>query len=190
MAVRHRRSYSPFMTTRISSPAFAVLLAAGCLLLGSTGGAIAGSAITSAQIKDNSITNKDIKDKTLTAKDFSAAATEALKGAKGEQGIQGIQGPPGNTGDTGPTGVTGFTTVSGSSVSLANGATTIVEADCPSGYDAIGGGGGHNSVTGVFMLESRPFQAGPNTRQWIVKYYNGSGSSVTVFAVATCADVA
>jgi hypothetical protein len=64
-------------------------VAAGCLLLGSTGGALAGSMITGKQIKDGSLTGKDIKDKSLTSKDLSPAATAALTGSPGAPGVAG-----------------------------------------------------------------------------------------------------
>jgi hypothetical protein len=63
-----------------------LVIAAVCLLLASTGGAVAGSLITSKQIKDNTITSRDIKNRTLTAKDLSKKTVTSLKGPQGAPG--------------------------------------------------------------------------------------------------------
>lgn len=196
MAVRAVGSYCPGMTTRVPSATLAVLVAGGCLLLGSTGGAIAGAAVTSAQIKDNSVTTKDIKDGTLSVKDFAKAAASALEGPKGATGAAGVAGPAGptgpagGTGPQGPAGVSGFAVVGGDTVSAPNGQFTTVEAECPGGQRALGGGGGLTSSTQVYIVESRPINGQVAAiKKWMVKYYNASGSAQNVFAVATCANV-
>lgn len=188
------------MTNRPSTTTLAVLIAGGCLVLGSTGGAVAGSLITSAQIKDNTITTKDIKNGTLINKDFApgtlvkgpkgdpgAKGAPGATGEQGEQGIQGIQGPPGATGSTG---LTNYSVQGGETYSLPAGQTTGLELYCPSGQKPLGGGGGLTSSAQVYMLESRPTN-GPAAalRGWWVKYYNATGSPQNVFAVVTCATV-
>jgi hypothetical protein len=178
------------MTTRPSSATLAVLVAGGCLLLGSTGGAIAGAAITSAQIKNETITNKDIKNGTLTAKEF--ADDTLVKGPKGDQGPAGQQGAPGQQGvqgPPGPAGLTNFSYLGGDVYQLPAGQITTVEALCPPGQEAIGGGGGTTANTNTYIIESRAFQHSASTRKWITKYYNASGGTVGVYAVVTCADV-
>src|SRR5262245_58492107 len=70
-----------------------IAIVAGCLLLGTTGGAIAGAKITSGDIKNNTVASKDIKDgtvaskdvknKTLLKKDMADKTVKALTGARG-----------------------------------------------------------------------------------------------------------
>jgi hypothetical protein len=69
-----------------------VLLLSVGLMVASTGGAIAGSLITSAQIKDNTVTTADVKDGTLKTADLARATRTALSGATGAAGPQGAQG--------------------------------------------------------------------------------------------------
>lgn len=66
-----------------STPVLVLLAAA--LLLGASGGAVAGAMITGAQIKDNTVTTADIKNGNLAAKDLSKAARASLKGQTGKQ---------------------------------------------------------------------------------------------------------
>lgn len=81
-----------------------VLVLAGVLVVGATGGAVAGTVITGADVKNNSLTGKDVKDRSLTAKDLSAQARGDLAG---EQGPAGPPGPPGTTGAPGAPGAPG-----------------------------------------------------------------------------------
>ncbi|MFC6042730.1 hypothetical protein ACFP8W_02380 [Nocardioides hankookensis] len=73
------------------------------LALGSTGGAVAGSLITSKQIKNNTITTADIKNKTITNKDLARSALPRT-GPKGATGATGARGPAGQAGAQGPAG--------------------------------------------------------------------------------------
>jgi hypothetical protein len=92
-----------------SAPVVA-LVAAGCLLLGSTGGAVAGALITGKQIKDNTVTTKDIKNGSLAVKDLSKKTRSALAGTPGPAGATGPAGAAGPRGfsawDTIPSGQT------------------------------------------------------------------------------------
>ena len=56
-----------------------LLIATGCLLLGSTGGAAAGRMVSGKQIKNNSVTSLDIKNRTLGTQDLAPAVQKALK---------------------------------------------------------------------------------------------------------------
>lgn len=90
---------------------------AAALVLTSTGGAVAGSLVTSKQIADNTVRSVDIKNGTLNLRDIRPAARAALQGqdgADGEQGPAGVAGPAGEasgvagpTGPAGPRGATG-----------------------------------------------------------------------------------
>jgi hypothetical protein len=83
------------------------LVAAGCLLLGSTGGAVAGGLVTGSQIKNGTVTGKDVRDRSLAATDLSPATVAKLQGAKGPAGPQGPAGPVGPEGRQGPQGPAG-----------------------------------------------------------------------------------
>jgi hypothetical protein len=163
-------------------------MAAGCLVLGSTGGAVAEAMITGKQVKDGSLTGKDIKDKSLETVDLDPSVlTSAVKGAKGDPGTPGTPGAPGATG------IVDFQTVATDPpLSLANGQTaTDLVAVCPPGYQVLGGGlGSGSAASGLVVVQSRPFQAGPGTREWLIYVTNNSGSSQNVFAIATCAKFA
>jgi hypothetical protein len=86
------------------------------LAVGSTGGAVAGSLITSKQIKNNTITTADIKNKTITKKDLARSArpragvtgptgATGSAGPAGPRGAAGPEGPAGSVGERGPRGV-------------------------------------------------------------------------------------
>jgi len=90
---------------RIPRSTVGVLAGAALLLvLGSTGGAVAGSLITGTQIKDGTITSADIRNKTITKADLakSAQGRAGAPGARGATGPQGPAGPAGVQGVPGP----------------------------------------------------------------------------------------
>lgn len=120
-----------------------LIIAAACLVLGSTGGAVAGTVITGKQIKNNTITSVDIKDKSLRTKDLANGTIKRLKGTDGDQGEQGPIGRPGEQGEPGPQGPAGLfdlTYVTATSTSVANGQATSVTAICETGKAAISAG--------------------------------------------------
>lgn len=86
-----------------STPALVVGLAV-LLLVTTTGGAVAGSLITSAQIQDGTVTSADIRNKTITAKDLA-------KSARGLAGPVGPAGPPGAAGVAGARGLSAWDTI-------------------------------------------------------------------------------
>ncbi|WP_134739278.1 hypothetical protein [Nocardioides sp. 503] len=57
----------------------AALLLCGAVLLAGSGGAVAGSMITGAQIKDGTVTSADVKNKTVKPADLSPTATRKLQ---------------------------------------------------------------------------------------------------------------
>jgi hypothetical protein len=98
------------------------LVAAGCLLLGSTGGAVAGGLVTGSQIKNGTVTGKDVKNKSLSATDLNPTTLAKLQGTKGPAGpqgpvgatgLEGARGPAGPEGPQGPQGPAGATGVTG-----------------------------------------------------------------------------
>ncbi|GAA1836143.1 hypothetical protein GCM10009795_096640 [Nocardioides hankookensis] len=107
-----RNDSQKLASPRRPAPRSAIALVAGAavlLALGSTGGAVAGSLITSKQIKNNTITSADIKNKTIKKKDLSKSAlprtgAKGATGPRGPQGVAGAQGAVGAQGAQGPAG--------------------------------------------------------------------------------------
>jgi hypothetical protein len=155
------------------------LIVGGCLLLGSTGGAVAGGMITGADIKNSSVTGKDIKDKSLSTSDLSTPALSALTGPAGANGAPGAPGSPGAAGST------GFQNINGPDTSWAPSEQKQVEVQCPSGTTVLGGGF-HEAGTSVLSLVS----SGPNFSggiySWDVLIANPTVSSAHGVPFATC----
>ena len=95
-----------------------VVAAAALLAVGASGGAVAGSLITSEQIKDDTITSKDIRDDTIKMRDLSEGVQERLlaagtpgpagqNGTNGTNGTNGQNGQPGKDGQPGQNGQPG-----------------------------------------------------------------------------------
>jgi hypothetical protein len=82
-----------------------VALGIVAIVLAMSGSAVAGSLITSSQIKDGSIQNKDIKKGTITLNRLTPAAQKAIKRAAtaGKAGTNGTNGAPGTPGANGTT---------------------------------------------------------------------------------------
>ena len=95
----------------------AVAVGAIVLVGFSSMGAVAGTMITGAQIKDQSIRSNDIatggvgssevRDASILTRDLSQATIDSLKGATGAKGEKGDTGAKGETGATGAQGVKG-----------------------------------------------------------------------------------
>jgi hypothetical protein len=100
-----------------------VLVAAGCLLLGSTGGAVAGSLITGKDVKNGSLTGKDVKDKSLGSDDLSPEAVSALRGASGAPGAPGLNA---------------YQALDGAQKTVVSGGDILTDLACPSGTTVLG----------------------------------------------------
>lgn len=74
---------------------FTVIIAAIAVLAIGTGGAVAGSMVTSAQIKDHTVRQVDIAQPALNA--FKAPGPRGAKGATGSRGPAGDPGAPGDS---------------------------------------------------------------------------------------------
>ncbi|WP_134740612.1 hypothetical protein [Nocardioides sp. 503] len=79
-------------TTRIRPTTLTLALAAGALLLSAGGGAVAGTMVTGAQIKDNTVASADVRNKSLRTKDLAPATVTQLKGRTGAPGAPGRPG--------------------------------------------------------------------------------------------------
>ena len=125
------------------------------------------------------------------------------QGEQGPQGDQGVQGPPGPQGPMGPTGPQGPQGIPGSiagyeMISRTTGITTVakagkllIDANCPTGKVAIGGGGGA-SFNNVDVLTNFPLQDNLGRAiGWRVEAFNNGTKAVSssIFAQVICAIV-
>lgn len=129
------------------------------------------------------------------------------QGPQGTQGQQGIQGPPGPTGSQGPQGapgpqgpqgpqgipggVSGYQMVNANTglVNAAKGGKLLIDANCPAGKVALGGGGGA-SFNNVDILTNFLLQNGSGQAiGWRVEAFNNGTKSVqtAIFAQVICA---
>lgn len=165
------------MNTRASIPTLA--LAAGCLLLGSTGGAVAGGLITGKDIKNESVTGKDIKNESLTAKDLSPEAAAALRGATGQQGASGAPGSPGAPGAPGVSGVSGWELATAQK-SVAASTGDWVTVQCSPGRVLLGAAGSWASSPAAVQVV---FQG----NQQATAFTSGVPIADSLIVQATCA---
>ena len=131
----------------------AALLAAA-LLAGSAGGAVGGSLVTGAGIKDGTVASVDIKDRTVQVKDMSAAAVAGLRGQRGAPGADGTDGTDG---------VLGYELV-GASKPVQAGQADAVEVACPTGKMVLGGSGFLNNTNQAVQFEIR--SGGTSGKAW------------------------
>ena len=146
--------------------ALLVSIAVACLLLGSTGGALAGSLITGKDIKNSSLTGKDIKDKSLTDKELSAAALAALTGPTGAKGAPGQNA---------------YQIVDGPQTSVSGGQTTSIHLDCPAGTAVLGAS--FRQVSGESGTQSG---APAGSHGWDMVLFNPTVSDASVVPFAVC----
>jgi hypothetical protein len=136
--------------TRLPFP-LVLALCVLCLVLGVTGGAVAGAKITGKQIKNESVTGKDIKDRSLSSKDFSAGAASSLQGPPGPAGAQGPKGNNGTNGINGTPGTNGTDGVSGwemvsATVAITSGNDDSVSKSCTGTRKLLGATGNLTTV--------------------------------------------
>jgi Collagen triple helix repeat (20 copies) len=130
-----------------------------------------------------------------------ATASKAKKGPRGKRGPAGPQGPQGpaglkgDKGDKGEKGATGLTGPSGVpglqkiTVNQSIGANTTgtVEADCPPGELATGGGSFDGGVSTATIYQSAPTLTSPATG-WEVSYKtNANAIEAHVYVICTTA---
>lgn len=152
--------------------------------ISSTGTAVAGGLITTAQIKDSAITTAKVKNGTLTLKDFRASERSKLKGATGPVGATGATGATGPTGAIGPTGASGTANlgvVQSPTVTVAAYDSGTVIAYCPAGKKVTGGG----YFSSIAIAASSSPNATANAWGVVINNFDNS-IPVDVWAYAVC----
>jgi hypothetical protein len=176
------------------------------------GSAYAAVTVTGSNIKDGTITGKDVKNRSLGTNKLSVGAVRSLAGSpgpagpagpagprgvagpKGEKGEPGPAGPSGQTGPAGPQGPAGPPGPSGISgweyrvspgTDVPGSTGKSAQVDCPSGMNALGGGGTSTGFNGK-LVNSAPTDPGTG---WTVSYQNTGNTPVTVYAWVICANV-
>lgn len=189
-----------------------VAAATAALVLSTTGGAVAGSLITSERIKDGTIQSRDIRNNTITRADINDRTEAALRGQRGPRGYtgatgatgaagpQGEQGPagaastvPGPTGDVGPQGPAGTlempSYIPSATTTLAAGVGTPTHfvATCPDGKWAIGASvkdtTGNVTPANYNIRESYPVE---HTGWHVTLVNNTTSASITVEVKVVC----
>lgn len=136
---------------KIQKPILAVAAVATTAVLFASGGAVAGSLITSADIKDNTVKSIDLKDgkavgeadlKPQLAAKVNATSQPGTQGPAGPQGPQGPRGPQGQDGADGADGASAGISAAGSSydTTWAAGEFSETVETCAAGEYVTGGG--------------------------------------------------
>ncbi len=129
------------MTKRLPYP-LVLALCVLCLVLGATGGAVAGAKITGKQVKNESLTGKDVKDASLTASDIAPGTLAGQRGPVGPSGAAGAPGSPGAPGTNGTNGVSGLTMTSSTSATIAaNTPSPSISKTCAAGKRLLSAAG-------------------------------------------------
>ncbi len=192
--------------TRLRRPSPAMVVACLALLvaLGGTGYAaskLPANSVGTAQLQPNAVTSAKVKNATLLAADFKSGQIP-----KGPAGPPGAQGPKGDTGAAGPAGPVDTSKLLGKTLTVVKtetvgaGTFDFESIDCPSGYEATGGGIDPNNVLTMFVTSSNPKIAGNRTlltpdgaqaaaTGWFGGVFNSTGSSATWKIAVICAKI-
>jgi hypothetical protein len=145
----------------LPSPAMVVAMIA--LFVGLSGTGYAATRLVSSGATAAKSTRGKTGPRGKTGKAGKTGKTGAVgpAGPRGPEGATGATGPRGLTGTTGPKGPTGSSGVVGeitvvATATVTNGTFGSTVADCPSGYEAIGGGVDLNNVNTMLVTESTP----------------------------------
>jgi hypothetical protein len=186
---------------RRPSPALVVASLALLISLGGTGYAAVAlpkNSVGTPQLRTGAVTSLKVQDKTLRLVDFAPLQRQQLKGAsgaagsKGDKGEKGDKGDRGDKGDKGDKGNIGEPGLSGYQIVTKTGTSTTasvaVQATCPAGKRAIGGGGfTQTPAAGVTVQNSFPVPGG--TGWFVVARASNPGSGWNYLAHAVCATI-
>jgi hypothetical protein len=132
-------------------PSAATMIALVALFVASTGTAVAGALITSANVQNNSLTGLDVHNGSLTSLDvmdhslrpidFKGKLPAGPQGPQGPAGQQGAAGAPGAQGAQGAPGVSGWVRTYVVDGPFDSASKKVGEATCPAGKKLLSGGG-------------------------------------------------
>jgi len=170
-----------------------MLVAALALFAAGSGVGAAGSSfISGSQIKAGSITARQLAPGSVTRTKLAAGAIPKVAGPQGPRGDTGPAGPAGPQGPPGAIDLSKIVYVDGPDTPIQNtggGINATVEADCPPGGTAIGGG--FNAISPVSVVsEGAGFAAQTTHSAWRVRvhdYDTPSGLQNIFTAHAICA---
>lgn len=167
--IRSRVSYANVVATLALFVALGGSATAAVLV---TGKNVKDSSLTGKDVKNNALGSLDVKDGDLLAKDFKAGQLPTgPKGLQGPQGVKGETGDKGDKGDTGTVDTSNFYTKGQSDGRYLQSTVTVVKTianpvdagsyagafvECPSGYQAIGGGVDVNQIWYGKVSSSNP----------------------------------
>lgn len=145
--------------------------------------ALGGGAYAATQLKKNSVGTRQLKNGAVTEAKLAAAARAALRGApgpRGEAGPKGEAGAPGAPGVEGPPGHEGPSGLgkvflqerayAGDNVPAESDA--LMKVNCPTGSQAIGGGGEVDGGFTPFISKPVPTGQGTVPLGWEITFYN------------------
>ena len=142
------------------------------------------ASVGNVQLKANAVTGVKVKNHSLHAIDFVRNSLP-----RGPQGPAGPAGPPGPQGAQGAQGVSGlervFTTGASNSTS-----TRTLTASCPTGKQAIAGGGTVVPVNTANVALTASYAANATTWTVSARETSGTGASWSLNAVVVCAAAA
>jgi hypothetical protein len=174
---------------------YANVVASLALFVAIGGSSYAALSVTGAQVRDGSLTGRDVRNNSLTGKDVrngtlrtsDFAAGQLPSGAPGPQGPKGDAGAAGPAGQKGDAGTAALHKVS-KQFNLAGGEKSFLQAECPAGEKATGGGTEATSGD-VRTLMSGPESVGLDQAPtgWAAGFQNDAGAERTVFVHVVCA---
>ena len=189
---------------RRPSPAMVVACLALIVALGGTGYAaikLPANSVGTAQLQKNAVTSAKVKNGSLLTLDFKSGQIPP-----GPHGAQGPQGAKGDKGDTGPAGPVDTSKLLGRTITVVisdtapAGSFGSARANCPTGYEAVGGGVDVNNVLTMFVTSSEPIIDGSRTiatsdgqhgaaTAWQGSAYNNTAASQQLKVAAICAKI-
>ena len=174
-----------------------------------TGSNIKDGTVTGRDVKNRSLGTSKLSASAVSSLAGQPGATgpQGEKGAPGPGGPQGPAGPKGEKGDPGAPGAIGLTGAQGAQgpvgpqgargvsgwthrtgvASVASGDQRSIQANCPTGKKALGGGVSSTRPSPATQI----FQDAPTAAMdgWFVSVRNDATAEVTYYAWVICADV-